>query len=250
MLAKKPSEVYLVGLFFLITTFVLIFSIRQTQALTDLRVGEKMSFSITFKGLLIGHGYLEVCGKETFQDKEVYHLVSFAQTEDFFASFFYLKDRVDTLVDVGNLDTIVYEKSAQEGNKSEHIKVVFNNDNNTAVVDDKTYEIIPGSRDILGSFYYLRTIPLTIGDSFTLPIYHGEHNTTLNISVIGSESLEIPAGTFETIVIRGVMDSSDGIFTGSSDFKLWLTDNDERYVAKIQAGLIIGNIDVSLININ
>jgi hypothetical protein len=245
----KPSAKYIAGLFLAIIAFLFVFSVGQSQALVNLRVGEKMNFSISFRGLLIGHGYLEVCAKESFQDKEVYHLVSYAQTEDFFASFFYLKDRVDTLVDGDNLNTLVYEKSAQEGNNSEYIKVFFNNENDTAVVGEKTYKIVPGSRDILGSFYYLRTIPLVSGDSFTIPIYHGEHNTTLNISVTNGEKLETPAGTFNTILVKGTMDSSDGIFTGSSDFKLWLTDDDHRYVAKIQAGLIIGNIDVNLVNI-
>ncbi len=221
----------------------------QLFALTEFSVGEKMEFAITFQGLLVGHGYLEVCAKETFNDREVYHLVSIAQTEDFFSSFFYLKDRVDTLVTTDSLETIAYEKSAHEGNNYEYIQVVYDHQENIASVDGESYRIVPGSRDILGSFYYLRTISLSVGDSFVLPIYQGERNASLYIDVIANETIDTIAGTFDTLVIEGRMEGTDGLFSDSSEFKLWLTNNDKRYVTRIQTSIVIGTISIDLINI-
>jgi len=246
---KEKLNIYRIRKRVLLSVLFLCLQSNSVIALSDFTVGERMEFAITYQGILVGHGYLEVNGNELYNGHEVYHLVSCAQTEDFFSSFFYLKDRVDTLIDVETLDTVFFEKTAHEGNNYEHMKVIYNQEESLAWVDDECYRIVSQSRDILGAFYYFRTIPLSVGDELTIPIFQGERNTSLYIDVLNTETVDTHAGTFNTLVLQGDLEGSDGLFTGSSEFKLWLTDDENRYVVRIQTKIIIGTITVDLVAI-
>jgi hypothetical protein len=61
--------------------------------------------------------------------------------------------------------------------------------------------------------------------------------------------VRVPAGTFETIVIRPTI-KSPGIFSESGRAEVWVTDDDRRLMVQMTARLSFGTLSLSLRSIS
>jgi hypothetical protein len=93
--------------------------------------------------------------------------------------------------------------------------------------------------------YYLRTLPLEVGDRYSLDRYFRPDRNPVRLEVMRRERIRVPAGTFETIVIRPTIRSS-GIFSENGRAEIWVTDDERHLLVQMTAKLSFGTLHLLL----
>jgi hypothetical protein len=222
-------------------------------------IGEKATYEITYFGLSAGNFVLETLPLQEINNRKVYHVRGTAISSQVFSMFYRLNDMVETFIDYDGefshrfhilLDETKQKRDSLELFDSEKQQTYFWNKWNrkdTGFKETKVYAPIPAfSQDTLSSMFYLRTVPLQIGDKFSFPVVSEGNHWDAEITVVRREIMATPMGRVETIVLKpetkfqGVLKKSEG------DSFIWITDDDRRVVVRLEAKVKIGTIVAQL----
>jgi hypothetical protein len=174
-----------------------------------------------------------------------YHIVTTAESNKFFDPFFKVRDRVETFIDMDGIFPWKFEKHIREGKFQSDKYVEYDQYNHLVVMDKDTLSVQEYVQDVLSSFYYIRTIPLEVGKSVDIDNYGDGKIYPLKILVHKKQQIQVPAGTFNCIVVEPVM-RVEGIFNQTGRLAIWLTDDERRIPVLMKSKIIIGSIDVRL----
>lgn len=114
-------------------------------------------------------------------------------------------------------------------------------------LDSSTKPIPRDPLDDLSFLYYVRMIPLKVGDSFSIPRYYRPQAGPLKVSVSGREKCELPDGTRPwCLVLHPVVEEKNGMFRAEAQAKLWLTDDARRIPVRIESSITGGKVRLQL----
>jgi len=100
--------------------------------------------------------------------------------------------------------------------------------------------------DDISFMYFLRSIPLEVGQTYTYTRYFKKDGNPVILEVVGRGERETPAGTFNTIIVRPTIRAS-GLFEEGGDAELHFTDDENRYLVYMRVGMpIVGSITLHL----
>ena len=100
--------------------------------------------------------------------------------------------------------------------------------------------------DPIGAIYYLRSLPLTIGDEIHLTIFDGRRLRKIAITVSGIEQIKVPAGEFECLVLKPTPLDNKRLTSADGILHLWLTDDRRRIPVRIEQKAGFGTIVLRL----
>lgn len=208
--------------------------------------GERMEFSIDYGLVNAGDATLEVVGLTEHNGRQVYHIQSKANSNRFFSAFYKVRDKVVTYVDTGTLGSAYFYKRLREGDYKKTVEVEFDHDANVARYrDGRTFEILPGTHDVLSAFFYVRNLDLAPGKVYSVPAHSSRKTYELRVIVHGRETVEVKAGTFECFVVEPVIEG-DGLFKHEGKLTLYITDDENRVPVLIKTKVPVGSIDVQM----
>jgi hypothetical protein len=210
------------------------------------REGEKLSFSIRYGPVRAGVATLEVREKVDCPGGECFQVVSEARSTMPFSLFFEVRDRVESLLDAQEVYTWRYEKDLKEGHYEKNEVVIFDQVKNTATYPDgKIIEVPARVQDVLTSLYYARTLELAVGASVFIDNHADEKNYPLEVRVLGTETVEVPAGSYECFILEPILKAS-GIFQHEGRLTVWMSTDPTRIPVMMKSKVIIGSIDAVL----
>ena len=93
--------------------------------------------------------------------------------------------------------------------------------------------------DDVSFLYFVRTLPLEPGETYTLPRYYKDEGNPVTLKVLRREKIKVPAGEFETVVVRPII-KTRGMFGEDGEAEVWFTDDAERILVKLQAKMGAG----------
>ena len=97
-----------------------------------------------------------------------------------------------------------------------------------------------------GSFlYFLRTIPLEVGQTYDFNRYFRPDRNPVRIKVLRKERVKVPAGTFDAIVVQPVI-KTKGIFSENGHAEVWLSDDDRHIMLQLKSALSFGSLNLYL----
>lgn len=99
--------------------------------------------------------------------------------------------------------------------------------------------------DEVSFLYLVRSIPLEVGRTYRFDRLFEEESNPVTIEVLRRETVRVPAGRFETIVVRPTF-RSEGMFGEGGEAEVFLTDDDRRLLVKIASTMKVGRIDMLL----
>jgi hypothetical protein len=86
-----------------------------------------------------------------------------------------------------------------------------------------------------GSFmYFVRTMPLAVGETYTYNRYFRPDKNPVIVKVLRRERVKVPAGTFDCLVLQPVI-KSGGIFADGGEAYMWVTDDERRMMVQFKA---------------
>jgi hypothetical protein len=211
------------------------------------KVGEKLVFSVSWSDIVkAGTATLSIPGVKVFNGRKVYHIISTAASGAHVSTFFYTRDRIDTYLDVQDYTIWKSEKHLVEGTYKKDEVVYFNPPKRTATRGVTTMRVLPNPRDALGGFYYVRSLELPVGREITVNYADGKVSKPIVVKVLRKERVEVPAGTFDTIVIEPVLKETEGIFKQEGRIWIWVTDDEKKMPVVLKSKIAIGEIFVQL----
>jgi hypothetical protein len=202
------------------------------RAAVPFGVGEKLVYDVAVGGARVGQGRLEIVGFEDVRGRETYHSVFAMQGG---VLFFKVNDTYESWFDSEKLTSRRFHQRINEGSyKKQRLYEIYPE---RAIVHQEGKEERPSVPDPLddGSFlYFIRTVPLEVGRTYTFQRYFIPEKNPVLIKVLRKERVTVPAGSFDAIVIQPVI-KTGGLFAEGGEAQIWITDDDRRMIVQLKA---------------
>jgi hypothetical protein len=78
--------------------------------------------------------------------------------------------------------------------------------------------------DDISFIYFVRSLPLRVGDRYVLNDYFRENGNPVVVEVLRKETVRVPAGEFQTVVVKPTI-KTDGLFGQGGQAELYFTDD-------------------------
>jgi hypothetical protein len=193
-----------------------------------------------------GEGRMTLVGLEEIRGKMSYHAYMSIQGGLF---WFKVNDQTDSWFDVTNLATRRFVQDVDEPNYERHRDWEL-------YPDERRWERTDNGRsgemptdlplDDLSFFYFVRTLPLQVGDEYTLDRYFKESGNPVVIKVLRNDTVQVPAGTFETVVVQPII-QTDGLFSQGGEAELHFTTDERRLLVYMKSNMnLIGALSLHL----
>lgn len=222
-------------------------------------VGERLVYSISYLGMSAGDFTLEVLPHKVISSRKVYHIKGTAVTSSLFSLFYRLNDMVETFIDFNGvfsqrfhilLDETKQVRDSLELNDSEKSQTFYWNrwDRRQGGYEEtKQFAPVPPfAQDSLSALYFVRTVPLTLGSTFSFPVISEAKSFEAVCTVVRKEKMVSPLGRVDTIVIQPEM-KYQGILKKNGNSFLWVTDDDRRIPIRLEAKVRIGTVTANLV---
>jgi hypothetical protein len=208
--------------------------------------GEKMTFRVTY-GILgrRGTASTEIRGIENVRGNPTYHL-SFRLKGG--ALGFSMDDLQESWLDVSRLYS---HRFKQDLNQTRYERL-------------RTLDFYPAERvwrrvekvdsgalatemplDDVSFLYWSRTLPLEVGSTYEFNRYYKDEGNPVILKVVRRETVTVPAGTFNTIVVQPIIRTS-GLFGDGGRAEVFYTDDERRLIVLVKTRMSIGTMQMQL----
>ncbi|CAN5771179.1 hypothetical protein BH23GEM9_BH23GEM9_22260 [soil metagenome] len=99
--------------------------------------------------------------------------------------------------------------------------------------------------DDVSFLYWSRTLPMEVGRTYEFRRYYKDEGNPVIIRVIRRETITVPAGTFNTIVVKPLIRTS-GLFGDGGEAEVYYTDDERRMIVMVKTKLSIANMTMQL----
>ncbi len=211
-------------------------------------VGEKLTFDVKYGFVTAGIAVMEIPSVKKMSGRDVYHINFTVNSVPAFDSFYKVRDRYESYVDVEGIFPWRFEQHIREGKYKRDYSAFFDQRRNKAKTKKGTYDIPENVLDIVSAFYYTRVIDFSNmkpGDKVSLVNFFKEKTYPLDVVYLGKERITVSAGTFDCIIIEPLV-KEGGLFKSEGNIIIWLSDDDLRIPVKVKTKVLIGSIDAEL----
>jgi hypothetical protein len=222
-------------------------AIAQAPRSLPFGVGENAEYQVKLGAISVGSGSLAVLGTERVHGESTYHLRMQISGGIPLAR---VNDRYDSWVDT---DEIFSRRFRQNVHQVRYKR-------------DRTFDFFPARRmwqrnngdngpmptdrplDDVSFLYYARTLPLAPGDTYRINRYFKDDGNPVVLQVLRRETVTVPAGTFNTVVVRPVI-QTDGLFGEGGQAEVYFTDDARRIPVLVRSRVpVVGSLTMLLKN--
>ena len=206
-------------------------------------VGERLEYEVKFGRLKVGSGTMEVSGLQEVRGRETWHIVFTVRGGNF---MYRVNDRYESWIDTRTGNSLRFRQDQHEGNRD--VDRTFEIHPDRAVFSENEDPEEPSVHNPLddGSFlYFVRTIPLNIGETYSFERYFRPDRNPVTIRVLRRERIRVPAGEFDAVVIQPII-KSRGLFSEDGHAEIWLSDDENHMMLQMKSRLKIGSLNLFL----
>lgn len=202
-------------------------------------IGERLHYSVRVARLGRGRAVMELRKLDTVRGQAVFHSTF---KIDGSLLFFKVDDLYESWFDPNSLVSVRYHQNIDQGSYER----------------DRTYEIFadrgvyrgPDQVEVPtvelplddGAFlYFLRTIPLEVGKTYSFNRYFKPDRNPVTVTVVRRERIRVPAGEFDAIVLQPKI-KAKGIFAENANAEVWVADDSSRVMLQMRTRLPFGAV--------
>ena len=205
--------------------------------------GERLTYDVKFGFLHVGNGSMEVAGIDSVRGRQAWHTIFQVRGGTL---FYKVNDRLESWIDVRHLVSLRHWQQLSEGRRERERKFEIMPERGTVVEEGKSEEPTVAAPLDDGAFlYFVRTIPLEVGQTYTFDRYFRPDRNPVTIRVLRREHIEVPAGGFDAIVIQPII-KTRGIFSEGGRAEIWLSDDTNRIMLQMKSKLPFGSLNLYL----
>jgi hypothetical protein len=213
------------------------------RAVVPFSPNERMEYDVRFGSLDVGDAAMQVNGIETVRGHETYHTVFRVSGGTL---FFKVNDRYESWIDTRSLVSHRHVQQIDEGNYERARTFEIYVDRGVYRENDKPEQkTVAEPLDDGSFFYFVRTVPLEVGRTYTFERYFKPDRNPVTIKVLRRERVKVPAGSFDAIVIQPLI-KTKGIFGEGGRAEIWLADDSTRAMLQMKSQLKFGSLNLYL----
>jgi hypothetical protein len=211
-------------------------------------VGEQATYRVGF-GIIrnVGSGSMKVVAVDTVRGHPSYHMQFRLQGGIPGAR---VNNRFDSWLDAAGLFSRRFEQDTHEVRyKRQRTREFFPEERRwTGRTNDRIESgELPTAAplDETAFLFFVRTLRLEPGDQYTLNNYWNEDGNPVRIRVLRRETVEVPAGRFNTVVLQPIIQTS-GLFSDGGEAEVYLSDDAARVLVMLKAKVSFGTLRLEL----
>jgi hypothetical protein len=208
--------------------------------------GEKSTFEVRFGGVKVGGGSLEILGVESVRGRDSYHTLFSVQGGTF---FYRVNDSYESWIDTRTLNSLLFIRQIEEGTRERAQQFEIMPEKGTYIERTRqkttTKPSVPDPLDEGAFLYFVRTVPLVVGQTYDFPRYFIRDRNPVRVRVLRKEKVTVPAGTFNAIVVQPII-KTRGIFSEKGQAEVWLSDDSTRKLLQVKSKLSFGSLNLYL----
>lgn len=227
-------------------------SVRQGQPAVDSAraapavpwgVGEQLDYDVKFGIIRAGSASLQLPDVVDVRGRPAYHAVFRISGG---ALFYHVDDLYESWIDTTTLASLRFWQTQLEGGKRRIKHYEIFPDREVFQDGQKPEErSVAEPLDDASFFYFVRTLPLRDGDVYEFNRYFKADRNPVRIRVLRREQVSVPAGKFNAVVVQPTF-KTKGYFSEGGRAEVWISDDPDRVVLRLQAGLPVGSLTMQL----
>jgi hypothetical protein len=178
------------------------------------------------------------------------HVTALANSAGVVNSLYKVQDHFEAFFDPRTFCSLRVSKSSEEGSRSRQAELRFDYSRHKSVLDEKNLKTgeqkhvendLPACvSDVVSGFYYLSSLPLQSGNTYTFPINDGNKTTEIVAHVEAREQVKVPAGTYQTVRVKA--EATSGALQGKGTVWAWFTDDANHTPVQMRSKLGWGTL--------
>jgi hypothetical protein len=206
-------------------------------------VGERLEYEVKYGPIKVGRASMEVMGVEEVRGRPAWH-TRFQVTGG--TLFFRVNDVLESWIDVATFSSLRFRQQLSEGSRDRLYEYEIYPERAVFVEKEKG-ERPSVSRPLDdGSFlYFLRTVPIELGAVYEFQRYFMPDRNPVRLEVLGRDTVEVPAGRFDALVIRPVI-KAKGIFSENGRAQIWISNDADHVLLQMTSHLKFGSLSLHL----
>ncbi|OYV66817.1 MAG: hypothetical protein B7Z72_10660, partial [Gemmatimonadetes bacterium 21-71-4] len=206
-------------------------------------VGEKMVFEGKFGFIPVGRAEVVLEARDTVRGHETYR-VRFSVNGG--PSWFGVHDNYTSWFDDKTLISLRYHQNIHEGRYHRNSVFEILPEHGIYIKDGKDTSVtVPAPLDDESFIYFIRTLPLAVGQHYEWNRYFQVKGNPVIVDVVRRETVQVPAGKFDCFVLRPTIRTS-GIFGEGGHAEVWISADDRRIIVQMKSGLSFGSLNLYL----
>ena len=235
--------------------FIILFQGPVTEQESSFQNGEWFRFKMSYSGFLKAGNATLTVSDNSFNGKDVYHVVGKGWTTGAIRWFFKVKDRYESYFDKTTGAPYKFIRDIDEGGHTKNIEIEFDHDNNKAHVFNKkhnTKKVITTEtniHDMVSTYYYLRNKinpeNLKVGDEVFVNMFFDEENYGFKLRYLGEEMIRTEFGKVNSLKFRPYV-MAGRVFKEEESLTLWVSNDKNKIPLRIKADLAVGSLRADL----
>lgn len=218
------------------------------------RVGEEVIHELHYFKVSAGELRFKVGPFVEVNGKRSYTFTTEVESSSMFSSFYSVKDSATTYVDFMEFVPRVFTLTVKETGQIKDARGLFDVENNKATYWEKKFtkkngqeemkkewEILPFSQNVYSAAFYMRLFKWEVGKEYAFRVADAGENIVFRGKAIRKEKIETEIGDFNAIVVKPEI-TVKGIFKPIGDIYFWLSDDEHKYILRIESSIKIGTI--------
>lgn len=208
--------------------------------------GERMEYEVRFGALRVGNAHMEVVALDNIRGRPAWHTAFWVQGGNF---LYRVNDVYESWMDAETLSSLRFVQELEEGGKDTERRFEIYPERaifiQTSKKPPKEEKSVTQPLDDGSFLYFLRTIPLEVGKTYSFDRYFRPDRNPVQIKVLRREKVKVPAGTFDAIVVQPVI-KTKGIFSENGHAEVWLSDDERHIMLQLKSALKFGSLNLYL----
>ena len=219
-------------------------------------IGEASEYAVLFGPVNFGRMHLRVEAQDTIRGTPAYRLSMEMKGS---IPFYRMDDRTVSWLAPDPYRSLRFEEDLRQGGYRRQRRWELDHEALAATRHDWNEEaeaylphrrqrdlpMPPGALDEISYLYLIRTLPLEIGRTYEFDRYFEEDGNPVVVEVLRRERVRVPAGTFNTIVLRPII-QTDGLFGEEGQAEVFISDDDRRLIVQIKSRMKRGRVNMYL----
>lgn len=206
-------------------------------------VGERLTYDAYYGPVRAGEGTMEVLAREDIRGIDTWHTRFQVKGG---VPFYRVDTMLESWISTQCFHSVRFVQDQDIGDKERLRTVEIFPDRGVYRENDKAeLPTVPHPLDDASFFYFVRTLELEVGKTYSFERYFRPDRNPVIIKVLRRESIRVPAGKFNAIVIQPII-KSKGIFSEDGEAQIWFSDDADRIMLQMKTRLKFGSLNLYL----
>ncbi|MGH9532055.1 MAG: DUF3108 domain-containing protein [Terriglobales bacterium] len=172
-----------------------------------------------------------------------------ASTTGVVSQLYAVRDRWESFFDPRTFCSRQISKHTEEGYRRLETSLRFDAARRKGVLEEKNLKTGATKKlesdtpacvtDVVSGLYYLRSLPLEPGETYTFPVSDGARTVNVSALVEDREEIQVPAGTFQTLRVGPAPNEPGQVW-------IWYSDDANRIPVQMRARMMWGTLTFRL----